>query len=209
MARPSTNTDLKLLEAGRKLLPETGIAGLSVRRVAEEAGVNLGMFHYHFKTKDEFARRLLGEVYEEFFQPLRAAFENEMGARHPLERLGEILLRLGRFILDNRAFVATILRDAMAGEPLVLEFAAKNAPRHVGLLYAAIADGQAKGALRSDLAPEQAMIYAISAVAAPNVLLTAMARAKPEPLGPIVDGLLNAPGALEMRVDLVLRGLKA
>jgi AcrR family transcriptional regulator len=33
------------------LLPQTGCAGLSVRKVAERAGINLGMFHYHFKSR--------------------------------------------------------------------------------------------------------------------------------------------------------------
>ena len=50
MARPSQNVDQRLLEAGLALLPQTGCAGLSVRRLADHAGVNLGMFHYHFKN---------------------------------------------------------------------------------------------------------------------------------------------------------------
>ncbi|MBC7946203.1 MAG: TetR/AcrR family transcriptional regulator, partial [Burkholderiales bacterium] len=50
MPRPSQNTDRRLIKAARKLLPETGCSGLNLRQVAVKAGVNLGMFHYHFKT---------------------------------------------------------------------------------------------------------------------------------------------------------------
>lgn len=45
MARPSQNIDCALLDAGLALLPVTGCSGLSVRRLTEQAGVNLGMFH--------------------------------------------------------------------------------------------------------------------------------------------------------------------
>jgi len=48
MSRPSKNTDKLLIQAGRRLLPETGVSGLSLRRGAQEAGVNLGMFPYYF-----------------------------------------------------------------------------------------------------------------------------------------------------------------
>ena len=46
MTRPSQNTDWRLIRAGRELLPEPGITGLSLRREADRAGVNLGMFHW-------------------------------------------------------------------------------------------------------------------------------------------------------------------
>ena len=59
MTRPSQNIDQRLLEAGRRLLPDLGCAALSVRRLAAEAGVNAGMFHYHFRTKDVFLLSLI------------------------------------------------------------------------------------------------------------------------------------------------------
>jgi len=59
MPRPSRNVDERLLAAGRELYPDAGAAGLSIRRIAERAEANLGMFHYHFRTKDQFVRRLL------------------------------------------------------------------------------------------------------------------------------------------------------
>ena len=64
MPRPSQNVDQLLIDAGLELLPETGCAGLSVRKLTEHAGVNLGMFHYHFRNKDNFVRTLLQRTYE-------------------------------------------------------------------------------------------------------------------------------------------------
>ena len=70
MPRPSQNVDQRLLDAGLELLPLTGCAGLSVRRLTEHAGVNLGMFHYHFKSKDNFIRAVLQRTYEAMFSAL-------------------------------------------------------------------------------------------------------------------------------------------
>ena len=54
MSRPSKNTDRLLIEAAKELIPEAGFKGLKIREVARKAGVNLGMFNYHFKTKEKF-----------------------------------------------------------------------------------------------------------------------------------------------------------
>jgi AcrR family transcriptional regulator len=68
MPRPSQNLDLALLQAGHALFPDAGCARLSVRAVAAAAGVNVGMFHYHFRSKDDFLRALLAQVYEDVFR---------------------------------------------------------------------------------------------------------------------------------------------
>ena len=72
MPRPSRNLDRALLAAGRELFPARGCAGLSVREVADAAGVNLGMFHYHFKSREAFLRALLQSVYEDLSSELVA-----------------------------------------------------------------------------------------------------------------------------------------
>src|SRR5947207_1340792 len=97
MTRPSRNVDRLLLRAGRELFPETGVAQLSVRKVAIRAGVNPGMFHYHFGNKDLFVRQLLQELYDEMF----ASLELAASARLPGDALKAALNVLGRFARDN------------------------------------------------------------------------------------------------------------
>ena len=77
MTRPSTNIDKKLLQAGKDLIPKTGFSGLKVRDVAKKAGANLGMFNYHFGTKDKYIEILIKEVYSEFFVSFK--LESETG----------------------------------------------------------------------------------------------------------------------------------
>src|SRR6187399_656329 len=101
MARPSRNLDRALLAAGRALLPEVGCAGLTIRQVAEVAGVNIGMFHYHFKTREAFLRAVLQSVYEEMFVsfPIQAARPIDTTVTGHLRSGFRVL---GRFLRDNR-----------------------------------------------------------------------------------------------------------
>ncbi|MER0241193.1 TetR/AcrR family transcriptional regulator [Streptomyces sp. HSW2009] len=59
MKRPSsprTDTREKIIEAAASLIPEVGWGGASSRRVAERAGVNTGVIHYHVGSIDELRR---------------------------------------------------------------------------------------------------------------------------------------------------------
>ena len=85
MPRPSRNLDRVLLAAGRELLARRGCAALSVREVAHAAGVNLGMFHYHFKTREVFLKTLLQQTYEDMFARLTL----DIGAREELAAGGQ------------------------------------------------------------------------------------------------------------------------
>ena len=63
MPRPSRAVDEAMLRAGRALLPRLGCRGLTQRALAAHAGVQPGMFHYHFGSKDDFLRALLQQLY--------------------------------------------------------------------------------------------------------------------------------------------------
>ncbi len=70
MVRPSQNIDQLLLDAGLALLPGTGCAGFSVRKLTQLAGVNLGMFHYHFGSKQGLYREVLARTLHDWLVPM-------------------------------------------------------------------------------------------------------------------------------------------
>ena len=118
MARPSRNVDRLLLAAGRDLFPDAGAARLSVRKVAAHAGVNLGMFHYHFRTKELFVRQL-------FAGAVRRDVRESRACRHlarAAEALRAALNVLARFARDNGRLLRRLCADAFSGEPLAAEF---------------------------------------------------------------------------------------
>lgn len=206
MPRPSRNVDVALLEAGRALYPLTGARGLSVRKVAERAGVNLGMFHYHFGNKEAFVRTLLTRMYDAMFAELTLA----AGAPQRGQALRAALLVLARFVRDHRLALRRLMMDALDDEPTALAFVRANLPRHVKVVLGLIEAGQREGALRA-VAPVQALAFAAGAIGAPVLLGTALTqhRGAPAPLRRTFEGAVLSDDALAERVDLVLLALAA
>jgi AcrR family transcriptional regulator len=208
MSRPSGNADRKLIDAGRELLARKGISGLSVREVASRAGVNLGMFHYHFRTKDEFARRVLQEIYEEFFS--RLALEASEGG--PRQRLERALTVLARFARDNRALVLCLAGDAVAGHKPSIEFLLKNAPRHVKIVAGLVRDCQEAGVLRrSPLV--RVMVFMGGGVILPAVLVAAMERVLGGRIGflpfKVIAKAALSDEAIAERIQMAMKGASA
>ena len=207
MPRPSRHLDRALLAAGRALLPTRGCSGLSVREVVDAAGVNLGMFHYHFKTREAFLRAVLQQLYEEMFAQLHFDPARDAG---DLGNLRYALRVLGRFLRDNRAVLARVLADALCSDPIARAFIAQNAPRHLGILRQLLLQGQASGALRR-LALPQALGICAGSLATPILLGGAIADsgALAGPSARELERALLSDAAIDERIDLALAAISA
>lgn len=208
MARPSKHTDLELIRVGRKMISKHGVTGLSLRQVAAEAQVNLGMFSYHFGSKKEFIRRVLQDEYEKLFSLLDQEFQASSPGRSPLERLRRILITLGQFACKNREFLAAILKDLLSGEKQVLEFLQKNAPRHLKILFAVVSEAQKAGHLRKDIPTEQIVMSCGVNIAVPFVLGTAIEASQPKALNGALRDMIFSEEFIQMKVDFIIKGFK-
>jgi AcrR family transcriptional regulator len=205
MARPGRNIEAQLLKSGRKLYAQRGAAALSVRALAEHARANPGMFHYHFRTKDEFLRRLLSGWYDEMYEELTAQVEQD---GPPLHRLQEALFFLATFVRDNRAMVSRLLMDAATGNAVAAQFLRDNAPRHLGLLLALMDDAEKQGLLLP-LPALQRFIFVMSGVAMPVLVAPSLQSigVAPKVLGPLMQAQVLADAAIRQRIALVLKAL--
>ncbi len=205
MPRPSQNVDQLLLDAGLKLLPQTGCAGLSVRKLADHAGVNLGMFHYHFKNKDTFIRAVLQRVYEEMFSALTL----KVDAKRPvLDNLRAVVASLARFGREQQALLLRMAADAMAGEAAVVEFFRANLPRHVAVVAGLITQAQREGLLVKAPPPEM-VAFLFGAVGAPVLIGGAVSAQAPDAVIATIDRHVLSDAAVARRIDYALRGLAA
>lgn len=207
MSRPATDSAQKLIESGRKMLYKTGLAGLSVRQVAADAGVNLGLFHYHFKSKNRFGRTILQEIYEEFFKRLTM----EVGTEGtPVDRLRRALRLLGGMARDHRKLLVALLQDTLSGYQPTVEFLKSNLFRHVAVVMGLVREGQAKGFLKKMPEPV-AMSFLISSVGLPSALVEVIGRSKAKaPFGlPFADveKMMLSDDVIALRVDMALKGL--
>ena len=205
MPRPSRNVDAALLEAGRALYPQTGVAGLSVRKVVEHAGVNLGMFHYHFGSKEAFVRTLLQQLYDGMFAELALAAGAD---RRPVEALRASMNVLARFVRDNRMLLRRLLTDALNDEPVALAFVRANLPRHIGVIVGLVEAAQRAGALKP-VASRQALAFVAGGVGAPILLGSVLSErdGAPDAMRRGFREAVISDRALAERVDLVLAGL--
>jgi AcrR family transcriptional regulator len=206
MARPSRQIDQALLASGRALLPAAGCAGLSVRALAEHAGVAAGMFHYHFGSKERFLRALLADIYERMFASLSHDAAQPGTA---LARLHAALRALARFARTHRRLLARLWADALDGHAAAQEFFASHAPRHIALVSGLVAQAQAARQLRA-MPPLSAIAFLMGSIALPVIFV-----------GGLVDGGLVPPGgkaafeaqalseaATEQRIELALAALR-
>ncbi|MCC6278540.1 MAG: TetR/AcrR family transcriptional regulator [Oligoflexia bacterium] len=163
MARKSSDLDKKMVAAGIELIQEGGIARLSTREIADRAGANLGMFNYHFGTKEKFILKILNDFYQKFLDDL-------MGLNGEDPELEAVLHQIAAFSRDNRKLLTPILSDVLVGDKVVIRFLKKNFSKHFLVLELALQKHlKLKNLLASN--PHHAIRFLIGAVGVPNILL--------------------------------------
>jgi len=205
MTRPSRNIDQTLIATARELLPETGCRGFSIRQLTDRAGVNLGMFHYHFKTREQFLSQVLHDVYQEMFAPLTFQAQAD---RPVVENLRAALTVLGTFARDNRHLMRRLLADAMSGETIALDFFRQHFPLHLKVLAELVATGQQAGLFRQ-IPPLQAITFLAGSIAMPNIfatIFTDQGNLPPQMIDRLNQDVLS-DAAIAQRVDMAIRGL--
>ena len=187
------------------MYPLTGCARLNLREVAKSAGVNLGMFHYYFKTKDEFLRRVLQDFYEEFFSDLNLETENDLNS---FEKLRSVMIAAGLFARDNRNFMGALVKDLMSGEKIVIEFGKINLFRHVSVILKLIGDSQRDGYIEK-MSPYQVMAFTMSGINFPSIVAGFVGGipSLPKELKAKHQKQILSDTAVIQRVDMALKGI--
>src|ERR1700710_1682509 len=72
--RSRESSEAALLDAAERLLVEVGHAGITTRRLAEEAGVNHGLVHYYFGSMENGRGRALGRFTGRLIERQRAMY---------------------------------------------------------------------------------------------------------------------------------------
>jgi AcrR family transcriptional regulator len=72
-----TNTEEKIKDAARKVFYSKGYAATRTRDIAEEAGINLALLNYYFRSKERLFEMIMIETLLGFFQQMSSVFNNE------------------------------------------------------------------------------------------------------------------------------------
>jgi len=206
MSRPSRNQDRLLIETAKRLYPEVGASGMSLKRIAEEAGVNLGMFSYYFGSKSRFIRQVLEELADE--AGTFAAVPLPPGTPS-IDRLRCFLITMGRTYRDHRRLALAMYRDFLNQDPDVTEHLFEYNLQQMEGLIPLIEECQRDGYVDDRLPVQQILGFCMGTVKTPIVIAASQERepqAGPKLLREGVSRMLTDE-AIVQRVELALRGI--
>jgi AcrR family transcriptional regulator len=71
-----TSTEEKIKAAARKVFMQKGFAAARTRDIAEEAGINLALLNYYFRSKEKLFHEVMSEKIQQFFGVLFPIINN-------------------------------------------------------------------------------------------------------------------------------------
>ncbi|MDR1940774.1 MAG: TetR/AcrR family transcriptional regulator [Endomicrobium sp.] len=108
MSRPSKNIDVRLIELGTKRMFQCGIAHLSIRSICIDAQINLGMFYYYFKSKENFIKVL----FQKFSEDLTSRWYKECAdISSSIEKLKKAINMTARMMKEQRGTIEALFKD--------------------------------------------------------------------------------------------------
>lgn len=75
--KADVSTEERIKEAARKLFTERGFAAVKTRDIAEEAGINLALLNYYFRSKQKLFDIIMVENFQKFVEQLIPIMGNE------------------------------------------------------------------------------------------------------------------------------------
>lgn len=107
MANDST-TEQKILEAAEEVFHEKGFDGARMQEIAEQAGINKGLLHYYFKTKDKLFEAIFSAALNRMVSRILSILELEIPLDEKIDLVVDqymgMLLKnpsMPRFVLNN------------------------------------------------------------------------------------------------------------
>lgn len=198
----------RLLKVGKKQFLLDGSRGLSVRKVAKEARVNLGSFVYHFKTRELFIQKVIQAHYEDFITVFNDAFEKINPSAKPIEKLESLLDVMSGFVSQKGPLIARLIVDLMQGEDPAIQAFLKSPPRHLPVTLEIIRECQAEKSIRNDISPEFVYLLCACSVGVSQILTQQVGQHLKIPAAKKMRLKLEEDEFRKTRIHFALKGLK-
>jgi AcrR family transcriptional regulator len=192
MARPSSDIAARITAAARERFLRQGVDGASLRSIADDAGTNIGMVYYYFKTKDDLFLAVFEDVYEQLLADIVQALHPALA---PEQRILKLYERIAA--MDEREFavVRLMLREALISSARLTRLAARFEQGHVPLVMRTLAEGAAAGRLDPQTHPAAVAVATISLALLPQIMHRLLSAAE-LPVAAALPGRLEAAHAL-------------
>ena len=108
------STEQKIKEAARKLFTQKGFAATRTRDIAEEAGINLALLNYYFRSKQKLFDLIMMENFRQFIGGMAANFQDTGLTME--QRIGKVVNAYIDFLTDFPDLPLFILNE-IRGNP--------------------------------------------------------------------------------------------
>lgn len=161
--------DLKttILDVAEEFFSDLGYAATSIRRIADQAGVNPALVHYYFANK----KTLLQKVMERVLKPLAQAIsEMSRDAQASPETIASLLLSMAA---SHPNIPRLLIREVMLPGGVMQQYFIENLAPHLGGALPALFDREkSAGRLREDADPAISTVIVMALCAFPFVART-------------------------------------
>lgn len=202
MTRPSANLDKKMLDAGLKIIVKEGSKGLTARNICKKANVNLGMFNYWFKSKENYISILYNNM-----QAKMESFINikAVEGENSIERLKYVLLKLTQFSEKHLLITRALLLDGMMDREEFKNYMDKGVIPRNDFLVDLIVEAKKDGYFREDLAVMEILGIVLFGVTFPSIFINELNYAAEFHKLPKKETVV--PNFFAQRIEIVLKGL--
>jgi AcrR family transcriptional regulator len=206
MTRPSRNQDRLLIEAARKLIPKVGVSEMSIKMLSDEAGVNQGIFYYHFKSKSEFIRIVLESFMDEAQKEIKIKIPINLSS---IEKLQYYLFSIGKVYCENIKFAVLMYRDLLNKDPVITEYQISLIEYQNDLYRPLIEECQKDDFIQKHYNLQDILSYCLSVIKGPIVLsevINMFSDNKSEYLNKIKEELITEE-AISRRAEMAVMGI--
>jgi AcrR family transcriptional regulator len=119
------STEEKILSAGKKIFTQKGFNATKIRDIASEAGINLSLVNYYFRSKEKLFERIMTENVNTLFEMVGPVLNNEHLTLK--EKITFIVEHYIDLLLENPDFSKFIVNEVLSGSDKIPVIASKRA----------------------------------------------------------------------------------
>jgi AcrR family transcriptional regulator len=200
MARPASDIRHRLIVSARTRFLHEGVDGAALRQIAKDAGTNIGMVYYYFKTKDELFLAVVQDVYGDLLKDMARSLQGDAPEE---QRFSALYERLSRLSEEELQVLRMLIREALASSPRLKELGALFLRGHVPLFLGHLGRGIEEQRVRGDLSPVLLMAASLLLGLMPQVIRRVVI-----PLDPRLPALLPSPEQIARGMaDILFHGI--
>lgn len=184
MSKKDLNTEQKIKEAARKVFLQKGFAAARTRDIAEEAGINLALLNYYFRSKEKLFNQIMEESLQMLFSTIFPMLSNpDISLR---DKIPFFVDQYTTVLISNPELPTFILTEIRNNPDHLMNIMGGGKAMNLSVLQSQIEEGIAKGEV-IHISPWNFLLNIVSLVVLPF-----MARPMVKRLGGMTDAQFEA-----------------